>query len=171
MGVPLTGDKVGNSQTTGLGRGLATSNKVFFVESEVADGRLRLISTLAQLSANHAEIDWSVNCGNMSAALPLWALDSGLISPPPGPVEIDIRNTNTGVVTTSRMARDAAGLFSMAEIPGRRWSLSQRGSLPARSSRQKDRAAVAYGPSVRAHRGTHGIMRGCCGAYGDRGGL
>ncbi|PKU23575.1 PrpF domain-containing protein [Telmatospirillum siberiense] len=118
MGVPLEGDRRGNRQITGLGRGTATSNKVFFVDTETADGRTRLVSTLAQLAADHAAIDWSVNCGNMSAALPLWALDCGLAGWTEGSLEIDIRNTNTGVVTTGRMARDARGLFVAAEIPG-----------------------------------------------------
>ncbi len=118
MGVPLTGERPGNRQITGLGRGPATSNKVFFVATEIADGRVRLVSTLAQLAAGHAAIDWSVNCGNMSAALPLWALDGGVGAPATGPVEIDIRNTNTGVITTGRITRDADGGFAMAQIPG-----------------------------------------------------
>jgi 2-methylaconitate cis-trans-isomerase PrpF len=118
MGVPLQGDRVGNRQITGLGRGHVTSNKVFFVDTETVSGRTRLVSTLAQLAPDHAAIDWSVNCGNMSASLPLWALDSGMVSAREGAFEIDIRNTNTGVVTTGRMRRDRAGLFAAAEIPG-----------------------------------------------------
>ena len=120
MGVPLHGARAGNRQITGLGRGPATSNKVFFAETETNDGKPRLVSTLAQLASDHAAIDWSVNCGNMSAALPLWALDSGLVAPaaPGGLFEIEIRNTNTGVVATGRMASDPAGGFAAAEIPG-----------------------------------------------------
>lgn len=118
MGVPLHGERRGNRQITGLGRGPATSNKVFLVDTESADGRTRLVSTLAQLAADHAAIDWSVNCGNMSAALPLWALDSGVADWTGDVLDLDIRNTNTGVVTTGRMARDAEGLLVTAEIPG-----------------------------------------------------
>ncbi len=118
MGIPLAGERPGNRQITGLGRGPATSNKVFFAETEHVDGRLRLVSTLAQLAASHAAVDWSVNCGNMSAALPLWALDTGIATPGPGAFEIDIRNTNTGVVTTARMVREPDGRFMPAEIPG-----------------------------------------------------
>lgn len=118
MGVPLAGDSPGNRQITGLGRGPATSNKVFFADMEVTDGEPRIVSTLAQLAADHAAIDWSVNCGNMSSALQLWALDGGLMSDRNGTLAIDIRNTNTGVVTTSRMIRDAHGIFTAAEIPG-----------------------------------------------------
>lgn len=117
MGVPVEGRQAGNRQITGLGRGSATSNKVFFVDSEMENGIPRLVSTLAQLASEHGDIDWSVNCGNMSAALQLWNLDTGLTADGPG-MEIDIRNTNTGVVTTSRMARQPTGQFVCSEIPG-----------------------------------------------------
>ncbi|WP_291330006.1 PrpF domain-containing protein [Desulfovibrio sp. UCD-KL4C] len=118
MGVPLVGDSQGNRQITGLGRGPATSNKVFLADIEIADGRQRIVSTLAQLAADHAAIDWSVNCGNMSSALQIWALDNELLSTNEATIEIDIRNTNTGIVTKSRMTRNASGNFAVADIPG-----------------------------------------------------
>ena len=119
MGVPLEGERPGNKQTTGLGRGPATSNKVFFAQMESTDAGPRLVSTLAQLAADHGRIDWSVNCGNMSSALQLWALDSELVEhAATGAHELAIRNTNTGVLTTSRMLIAADGGFATAEIPG-----------------------------------------------------
>ncbi|KTT09732.1 PrpF protein [Pseudomonas oryzihabitans] len=119
MGVPHAGQAPGNRQITGLGRGPATSNKVFLARIEETAAGRRIVSTLAQLANEHGEIDWSVNCGNMSAALPLWAVDSGLIEiPASGAFDIEIRNTNTGVLTVSRMARDTEGRFVLAEIPG-----------------------------------------------------
>ncbi|MET0509505.1 MAG: PrpF domain-containing protein [Burkholderiaceae bacterium] len=121
MGVPLDGRIPGHRQVTGLGRGSATSNKVFFADVEAAPEGLRLVSTLAQLAADHSGIDWSVNCGNMSSALPLWALDAGLIggdAPTGGHISMEIRNTNTGVVTTARMKRAEEGGFVLEHIPG-----------------------------------------------------
>lgn len=120
MGLPLEGERRGNRQTTGLGRGAPTSNKVFFADLEpVGGGHVRLVSTLAQLAADKAAIDWSVNCGNMSAALPLWALDAGLVEThAPGLFEIEIRNTNTGVLAGSRMRLGVHGAAATAEIPG-----------------------------------------------------
>jgi 4-oxalomesaconate tautomerase len=120
MGLPLQGERRGNKQITGLGRGGPTSNKVFFADLEADDtGRPRLLSTLAQLAAEKAAIDWSVNCGNMSAALPMWALDTGLCRHHgAGLFEIDIRNTNTGVIAGSRMRLTARGEAEAAEIPG-----------------------------------------------------
>ncbi|QDD92040.1 PrpF protein [Pseudomonas oryzihabitans] len=119
MGVPHTGEAPGNRQITGLGRGPATSNKVFLAHIEETATGQRIVSTLAQLANEHGEIDWSVNCGNMSSALPLWAVDSGLIeAPESGAFDIEIRNTNTGVLTVSRMARETDGRFVVTEIPG-----------------------------------------------------
>lgn len=119
MGVPLAGRDERNRQITGLGRGTPTSNKVFFADIERIDCEPGIVSTLAQLANDHPGIDWSVNCGNMSAALQLWALDTGLVQPGrPGKLDIRIRNTNTGMYTVSRMAFDSDGTLSGSEIPG-----------------------------------------------------
>ena len=119
MGVPTEGERRGNKQITGLGRGPATSNKVFFADLESTPSGPRLVSTLAQLASDHGRIDWSVNCGNMSSALQLWALDSEIVErPAPGPHTLEIRNTNTGVLTTSRMSIAPDGSFTTAQIPG-----------------------------------------------------
>ena len=116
MGLPLEGTRAGNKQITGLGRIVPTGNKAFFARLE--DGRI--VSTFAQLAADKAAVDWSVNCGNMTAALPLWALDTGQVEPPEtgDTFEIDIFNTNTRVTAGSRMRRDRDGAFATAEIPG-----------------------------------------------------
>lgn len=119
MGVPLDGNQRGNRQITGLGRGPATSNKVFLARVEDTPSGRQIVSTLAQLASDHSDIDWSVNCGNMSSALPLWAIDMGLIEvPAAGSFDIEIKNTNTGVLTVARMSRDVQGRFMNAEIPG-----------------------------------------------------
>ena len=102
MGVAQEGQTQGNRQVSGLGRGPATSNKVFIValgDGEKAD----INSTLAQLAADRSAIDWSVNCGNMSAALPLFALDTGLFEPSEPVTDLRIYNTNTRVITDARM--------------------------------------------------------------------
>lgn len=119
MGVPDSGERPGNKQITGLGRGPATSNKVFIVEP--ADGtRADFNTTLAQLAAEKSAIDWSVNCGNMSSALPLFVLHHGLV--PAGDPHTNVRlfNTNTQVVTDCRV-RTPGGVPVIpddTEIPG-----------------------------------------------------
>jgi 2-methylaconitate cis-trans-isomerase PrpF len=92
---------------------------VFLARVEDTPTGRQIVSTLAQLASDHSEIDWSVNCGNMSSALLLWATDNGLIeAPATGSFEAEIKNTNTGVLTVARMSRDALGRFVNAEIPG-----------------------------------------------------
>lgn len=119
MGVPQTGEVKGNKQTTGLGRGPTTSNKVFIVD-RATDANADITSTLAQLAADKAAIDWSVNCGNMSAALPMYALDTGLFAPVQGRTVIRIYNTNTRVTTdaTVNTPEGTIAIPSDAEIPG-----------------------------------------------------
>src|SRR3954451_12083740 len=94
MGVPATGEAKGNRQTTGLGRGPSTSNKVFIVDRSPNDDA-DILSTLAQLASDKAAIDWSVNCGNMSAALTMYALDTGIFKAATGKTVMRIFNTNT----------------------------------------------------------------------------
>jgi len=119
MGVPLEGEVKGNRQITGLGRGIPTSCKVFIVKLSDRDDA-EIDSTLAQLAPNKAAIDWSVNCGNMSAALPIFASEIGLISLSPGTNRVRIHNTNTGVVTHALVDMPQPGqpMEANTEIPG-----------------------------------------------------
>ena len=119
MGVPLDGEVSGNRQITGLGRGIPQSCKVFIVDrSDRADAEID--STLAQLAPDKAAIDWSVNCGNMSAALPVFAAEIGLLSLGSGRNTVRIHNTNTGVVTHALLdvPEPGAAMAAETEIPG-----------------------------------------------------
>lgn len=119
MGVPVSGETKGNKQINGLGRGPATSNKVFMLDMH--DGpEADLSSTLAQLAADKSAIDWSVNCGNMSSALPLYALETGLIQAQKPLTTVRIFNTNTKVITDARINTPAGNAHVPAdtEIPG-----------------------------------------------------
>jgi 2-methylaconitate cis-trans-isomerase PrpF len=119
MGVPHEGVAPGNRQITGLGRGIPQSCKVFIVAPSTRDG-VHIDSTLAQLAPDKAAIDWSVNCGNMSAALPFYALEVGLISSLPGRNVVRIHNTNTGVETHAVLELPAGDgtVPATTEIPG-----------------------------------------------------
>ena len=119
MGVPLSGEEPGNRQITGLGRGITTSNKVFLLDGSNRPG-FDLESTLAQLAAGKAAIDWSVNCGNMSASLPLVAFEAGLAAPRPGRNTLKIYNTNTGIAADALIEMPAPGapLVPDTEMPG-----------------------------------------------------
>lgn len=119
MGVPACGESRGNKQTTGLGRGAPTSNKVFIV-SRPSGNDADIASTLAQLATDKSAIDWSVNCGNMSAALPMYALDTGLVPATSERTVVRIFNTNTGVTTDASVRTPEGNAFIPAdtEIPG-----------------------------------------------------
>jgi 2-methylaconitate cis-trans-isomerase PrpF len=75
---------------------------------------------LAQLAADKSAIDWSVNCGNMSSALPLYALETGLIQAQKPLTQIRIFNTNTKVITDARVSTPEGSAMVPAdtEIPG-----------------------------------------------------
>jgi len=118
MGLPLAGANNDSKQITGLGRGYATSNKVFFADvSREANGP-RITSTLAQLAPGKSAIDWSVNCGNMSASLPYWAIDQNFLPRElNGKGEVEIFNTNTKTTMAGRVALDG-GHYELVAIPG-----------------------------------------------------
>lgn len=103
MGVPHEGEAPGDRQLTGPGRGTLTSNKVFLLD--VDGSAQRITSTLAQLAAGRSAIEWSVDCGNMSAALPLFALDTGLIEASAADEDqcIAIHNRNTSSDMSARL--------------------------------------------------------------------
>lgn len=113
MGVPQQGSLPGHRQITGLGRGSPTSNKVFIVNTHAGEDA-DFDSTLAQLAADHDRIDWGVNCGNMSAALPLYLVSTGLVKAVTPQTRLRIWNTNTRKLTVMRMPTP----FDMASIPG-----------------------------------------------------
>lgn len=119
MGVPLSGETKGNKQISGLGRGPATSNKVFMLNLHNGP-EADLSSTLAQLAADKSAIDWSVNCGNMSSALPIYALETGLIKAQKPLTQLRIFNTNTKVITDARLSTPEGDSLVPAdtEIPG-----------------------------------------------------
>ena len=119
MGLPLQGSTSDTKQITGLGRGYPTSNKVFFAEmAATAAGGPQIVSTLAQLAGGKSQIDWSVNCGNMSAALPFWAIDQHFLPRQlNGKGEVEIFNTNTKTTMIGRVSLSGDG-FAFAQIPG-----------------------------------------------------
>jgi 2-methylaconitate cis-trans-isomerase PrpF len=119
MGLPLEGSTNDAKQITGLGRGYPTSNKVFFADVTMnAEGSPQIVSTLAQLAGGKSQVDWSVNCGNMSAALPFWAIDQQFLPRQlNGRCEVEIFNTNTKTTMAARVGLDS-DRFAVAPIPG-----------------------------------------------------
>ncbi len=116
MGIPET-NIPGNNQITGLGRVIPTSNKLFIVEV-VSKEKRKVKSTLAQFAADKSSIDWRVNCGNMSSAIPLYLLETRQIDVKNGINTVEIFNTNTGKLTHAYINVFNNKIVDHIEIPG-----------------------------------------------------
>jgi hypothetical protein len=54
--------------------------------------------TFAQVSISEPVVDYDINCGNISAAVGVYAVDEGIVAPQGSPTRVRIHNTNTGSV-------------------------------------------------------------------------
>jgi 2-methylaconitate cis-trans-isomerase PrpF len=81
-------------QLNGMGGGLSSLSKVCVVgpsERTAVD----VDFTFAQVQIGRGLVDYSGNCGNMSAAIGPFALHAGLIERPDGDASVLVHNTNT----------------------------------------------------------------------------
>lgn len=86
-------------QLDGLGGGISSLSKVCVVgKSERPDADVDY--TFASIGIKNTDVDYSSNCGNMSAAVGPYAVDSGLVPAGRGDSEATVRihNTNTGKI-------------------------------------------------------------------------
>ncbi|KAF2656568.1 DUF453-domain-containing protein [Lophiostoma macrostomum CBS 122681] len=83
-------------QLDGMGGGVSSLSKVCIVgPSSRSDADVDY--TFAAIGVKNPEVDFSSNCGNMSAAIGPYAVDSGLVKPDQdGKATVRIHNTNTG---------------------------------------------------------------------------
>lgn len=109
-------------QIDGLGAGNSQTSKAMFVDP--ASGRDHDVQmTLAQVAVAHETVDWGGNCGNMTAAVGVFAIDSGLV-PATDPVTVvRILSRNTGVRVAAHVpVRDGAvmsdGDYQIPGVPG-----------------------------------------------------
>lgn len=89
-------------QLDGLGGGISSLSKVCVVgRSSRPDADVDY--TFASIGIKNTDVDYSSNCGNMSAAVGPFAVDSGLVSAPEGATDavVRIHNTNTGKIIES----------------------------------------------------------------------
>lgn len=88
-------------QLDGMGGGISSLSKVISVQPSLrADADIDF--TFGQVAITQPVVDYSANCGNLSAAVGPFAVNEGLVPPPAdGPVTLRIHNTNTGTVIRS----------------------------------------------------------------------
>jgi 2-methylaconitate isomerase len=81
-------------QLNGMGGGLSSLSKVCVVgTSQTAEADLDF--TFAQVQIRRALVDYTGNCGNMSAAVGPFGLATGLVKRDDGEATVLVRNTNT----------------------------------------------------------------------------
>lgn len=88
-------------QLDGLGGGISSLSKVCVVGPSTIGEAADVDYTFAAVGVRDDDVDYSSNCGNMSAAIGPFAVDSGLVVPSGGAngeCVVSIHNTNTGKI-------------------------------------------------------------------------
>lgn len=106
-------------QLDGMGGGVSSLSKVMVVcrtDHPEADVEY----TFGQVDVRTAVVDYSANCGNLSAAVGPFAVDEGLVPAQDGPVTVRIHNTNTDkLIHATFTVRDGvAEVEGSTAIPG-----------------------------------------------------
>jgi 2-methylaconitate cis-trans-isomerase PrpF len=111
-------------QLDGMGGGISSLSKVCIVgPASRADADVDY--TFAQVSVGEASVDYSGNCGNMSAAVGPFAIEEGIMqAPAEGEAVVRIHNTNTSKIIVSRFpvaggALAADGDFEIDGVAGK----------------------------------------------------
>ena len=85
-------------QVDGIGGGHPLTSKAGIVEQSAADG-IDIDFTFVQVQPNATTVHTTQNCGNMLAAVVPFAVESGMITPIDDVTEVNVRTTNTGLVS------------------------------------------------------------------------
>lgn len=109
-------------QIDGLGGTHLVTSKIAIVGPPTVEGA-DLDYTFAQAELDKDVIDYSGNCGNISAGVGPFAIDSGLVRAEEPKTEVRIHNTNTGkiLIATVPVRNGRArviGDFAIAGVPG-----------------------------------------------------
>jgi len=65
--------------------------------------------TFAQVSISEPVVDYDINCGNISAAVGIYALEERIVRPQGSPAPVRIHNTNTGSVFVAHVPVEDGG--------------------------------------------------------------
>lgn len=87
-------------QIDGLGGGDLRSSKLAIV-GPATRGDADVDYTFLQICVSPAEVQWGINCGNISAAVGPYAIDTGLVEATTPETVVRIHNTNTGKIITA----------------------------------------------------------------------
>ena len=107
-------------QLDGLGGGISSLSKVVVVERSERPG-VDLDYIFGQVSVRQPRVDYSGNCGNLSAAVGPFAIAAGLVRPEGGEARLMLFNSNTGKRIVASFGLDAHGQASVRgdyRLPG-----------------------------------------------------
>ncbi len=112
-------------QLDGLGGGSSSLSKVMIVEPAQGDDAALadIVYTFVQVPVAGRVMDYSGNCGNLTAAVGPYAVDTGLVSVADGPVVLRLLNRNTGKIirasfTVQQGEAVAAGSLAIPGVGG-----------------------------------------------------
>ena len=100
-------------QTDGFGGNTSTTSKVMMVSHERTGGG-NIPYLFAQVDPRNPVVDYGGNCGNMTAAVALYAVIEGLVQPSPPLTEVTLLNMNTDTRIRATVPTQADG----AEVDG-----------------------------------------------------
>jgi 2-methylaconitate cis-trans-isomerase PrpF len=128
-------------QTDGLGGGNPTTSKVVIVKPAAKNqDHVDFDYAVGNIVVGHNSVDWSGTCGNMTATVPVFALEERLI-PPAAASKLRLRNLSTsGLIET--FIKDASNHVCGDEIIVRTAHLNPAGSvfgsvLPTAAAREQ----------------------------------
>lgn len=110
-------------QIDGLGGSVSTTSKVAIISKEDEEADWDINYTFAQVSVDKPVVSYSGNCGNISSAVGVYALEKGLV-PVESPVTIvRVYNTNTKKIIHEHIPTPNGkityeGNFSISGVPG-----------------------------------------------------
>lgn len=113
----------GGRQVDGLGGGASSLSKAAIVGPAPAGSAADVAFRFAQVEVAAPRVDFTGNCGNISAAIGPFALEAGLVANGGDPVDVVVLSLNTGQryrarVPTRSGRYEPAGDFRIPGVPG-----------------------------------------------------
>lgn len=110
-------------QIDGVGGATSLTSKAMVIGPPAEAGApVRML--FAQVRVDRPVVDWGGNCGNLTAAVGPYAIESGLVSPVEPTTEVHIRSENTGLEVRANVPVEGGGVqtegdYEIAGVPGR----------------------------------------------------
>ncbi|MFB6160189.1 MAG: 2-methylaconitate cis-trans isomerase PrpF family protein [Haloferacaceae archaeon] len=109
-------------QVDGIGGGKSHTSKAMIVEPSGREG-VDVDYTFGQVEVEEPTVAWGANCGNLTAAIGVYALLEGMVPATEPATELRLYNTNTGTTVDQTVPvrdgePDVYGEFAIDGVPG-----------------------------------------------------